>query len=62
MTEATKTFKCEVVDESCLTVVIPAHAADPIQVSVGKIGDLSTHRAVYLDRGMVTNLIRFLST
>lgn len=63
MAEFTKTFQCEVNGDTGLTVVIqkPNRHVDPIQISIGKIGDLNSHRGVYLDRGMVANMIRFLT-
>lgn len=63
MPEFTKTFQCEINGDIGLTIVIkkPNRHIDPVQISIGKIGDIASHRAVYLDRGMVANMIRFLT-
>lgn len=64
MSNATKTFQCEVNGNAGLTVVVPLpnRYIDDIQISIGPIGKMDKHVGVYLNRTAVAALLQFIQS
>ena len=63
MSETARTFFFDADDGAeghCLAIVRSSDPADPLQVSIGRAGAIGSHRAVYLDRHTVAQLVTAL--